>query len=1139
MSLNEVIDSCVTANVKLSIIDERLDVKAPSGALTPELVLQLKAHKDELMTWLKAQADTSGQEKSVIIRAPVMDDYPLSSNQLRLWFIEQAEQGSTVYNIPAQMKLTGNLDTTCLKLAIQATVERHEILRTLYQVRDEQPRQVVLSQVSVPFFYHDLSIEGENAEVKRNEILQQAFAFRFDLANDISIRLTVIKESDQVYTLAFLVHHIAADAWSIGLITKEILFHYEHLIDDCMKSKMMDVELQYKDYTHWQQARTQEYIGSSPTMDFWQQYLAGSSGYLPIHTDFPRKASAALTAGCIEKPMDQANYETLRQFCNANGVSMFVTLELVYSIVLSIYAGTQDVTIGFPIANRPHKELENIVGYFSNTLVMRNQIDYELNFLALLEQAKNDMADILSYQDIPFDLLVEQLNIPRVSGAHPLFQHSFVLQEKVPDLTTQQYGVAVELESPGTNAAKFDLMLQFCEVGEQMMCSWEFDRRLFKHETITEMKENFDFLLTQLLAAPVQPLKEVVNVCQTQRNDYQQFIGQFAPYDQKILITDRIDQWAVSNPTAPALADIHSNHSYAQLSRQSDLLALILIEHGLNTGERVGICIPRSADFMVWVCAVLKAGLAYVPIDESYPNERISAIIDSAQTVAIILTANLSNICEGMASPPLILDSDEVIASLPQPSEVFNKPEILVQRRQDIYAASQAYLIFTSGTTGKPKGVSVSHGALLNLVENQKRIFSVTSDSKMISFSSVSFDISVADWAWALAHGASLYLCDEPVKSDPIALSECLVDKGITHLNVTPSVLSLIDSSREYQFKAITVGGEAPSTSVMSKWCLQYPVFNTYGPTESAVYMLYARITDASYIYLNTTFDNVFVYVLNQHFMSVPKGCVGELFIGGASLACGYFNNPDETAQKFIHVPTIHNGPLYRTGDLVKLDDNGNLIFQGRCDDQVKIRGNRLEIREVETCLEQHALVSEAVVVKKEAPNGMEYLLALINPTCVGEQEFSTILTQYLIEKLPSYMVPAQFSLIEDWPVNLNGKTDRKALSQLEFTFSATEYQPPRGEVDRRLCGIWAELLECELEDISVNSNFYALNGNSILLMKMLGLIKQEFKINLSLKDIVDAKSLAELSDSVQLILNYSVVKDTLNTDEFEMEGEI
>ncbi|TMP29966.1 hypothetical protein CWB99_07710 [Pseudoalteromonas rubra] len=1138
MSLGDVIEMCVAANVKLSVIDERLDVKAPAGALTPELVANLKAHKAELMAWLATQAETRTEVDNTIKPAPLQDDYPLSSNQLRLWFIEQAEQSGTVYNIPSQMRLVGALDENALKRAIQLTVERHEILRTLYQVRGDQTRQVILPQVEVPFIYHDLSTQRADVAAQRSELLQQAFAFKFDLARDISIRATLIKESEQTFTLAFLVHHIAADAWSIGLITKEILAHYANFVGAGKQSPEV-AGLHYKDYTYWQHERMHEYGADSPAMQFWQNYLAGSSGYLAISTDLPRKASMALPAGIIEQPMDQASYDALRQFCADHGVSMFVTLEFVYSLVLSLYAGTHDVAVGFPVANRIHKELEEVVGYFSNTLVVRNQIDYEQSFLASLSQAKCDVAEILSHQSMPFDLLVEQLAIPRVQDAHPLFQHSFVLQEKVENISAQQHDIAVELQTPDTNAAKFDLMLQFGEVGAQMMCSWEYDQRLFRPETVAAMKENFDFLLRQLMAEPHQPLKQVVNVCQAQQRAYTRFIGQHVERDHTSLIIDRIDQWAHETPDADALADNRGTVSYAQLSHQSDQLAILLIEQGLSVGERVGICLPRSTDFMIWVCAVLKAGLAYVPIDTGYPDERISSVIASAQPSAMIMSAERMQCCEGVSSAMRILDSEQIISTLSGSSEVVNKPLILTQRRQSIGPQEIAYLIFTSGTTGKPKGVSVSHGALLNLAENQKQIFSVSTASKMISFSSVSFDISVADWAWALAHGASLYLCDEAVKSDPVALSECLERQRITHINVTPSVLSLIDSQRHYAFEAMTVGGEAPSSNVMRKWCTQYPVFNTYGPTESAVYMLYARITDASRIYLDTTFDNVAVYVLNQQLMPVPQGCVGEVFIGGASLASGYFNNPAETQQKFISIPALHDGPLYRTGDLVKLNEQGQLIFQGRCDDQVKIRGNRLEIREVESCLESHVLVSEAVVVKKESANGMEYLLALINPAESSDGDVAAELSEYLSEQLPSYMVPSQFLLLDDWPVNQNGKTDRKALAQLEITFTPVAYVPPRGDVDLHLQGIWAALLECQPEDISINANFYALNGNSILMMKMLSMLKQAFSITVTLRDIIDAKSLAELSDTIQLLQNYSVAKEEIESGEFEMEGDI
>ncbi|NWO06486.1 MAG: amino acid adenylation domain-containing protein [Alteromonadaceae bacterium] len=1139
MTLTELIEACVAAQIKLSWNDGKLDIKAPKGALTPDVIASLKEHKEALRRWFKSESDAFKKSSEEIVKAPELAAYPLSSNQLRLWFFEQLEPESKAYNIPSQMRLQGALQVELLKKALQETVAKHEILRTIYEVEEAkaQPQQIVLEQFSVPFFDHDISnLQEADQQRTRQLLLSQFFDFKFDLCADICLRAMLLRESEQHFTLAVLVHHIAADAWSVNLITEEILSIYKRLVTGELTSQYK-TRLQYKDYAYWQN----EQFGSEESeaaLSFWRDYLSDSSGYLAIPTDYQRGSNEELCAGIIEYHLDDFLKQKLITFSTKHSVSQFIVLQVVYSIVLALYSNENDISVGFPVANRGNHELEMMVGYFSNTLVIRNQLDFSESFTDLLRRTREQFGQVLSHQHLPFEYLVDQLDIAKVAGAHPLFQHSFVFQEKVTDFSAKQGELNITVEAPGTTSAKFDLMLQIGQVGERIIFRWEYDRSLFHYNTISEMRDNFDFLLEKLLANPENKLRQSVTISGSQQEQMRMFCGAKRNYDQQTLIIDLIDQWANKTPMGLAIHDPIQKINYASLASQSDKLAEQLISNGFSVNDRVGICIDRSCDFIIWIIAILKAGLAYVPIDTTYPPERILNIVKAAKIKGLVVSHSAPKIASITIDDGQVLISEEWLNNLSKVDITAKKPESVAIRRTQLNENNHAYVIFTSGTTGRPKGVVVPHRALINLFRNYEELFNITNSNKMINITSPSFDISVLDWAWALAHGASLYLCDEETRSNPALLSECIESLEITHLNITPSMLGVLDINRDYRFELVTVGGEAPAPGIIESWYKKYPIYNFYGPTESTVGMLYSKIRDSSYIHTSSPFFNVDIFILNAQQQLVPRGCIGELYIGGESLSLGYFDNPKETSNKYVKISHISDTVLYRTGDLAKVDINRNLQIVGRCDGQIKIRGNRVETSEIERVLVQREDIKESVVLKKKTNSGNDILVGFVNPTSFDENIDVRKIIYFLRKKLPAYMVPSNIVMVKNWPVNFNGKVDREKLKGMDVAFIEQDYVAPECDIEIQLVSIWSELLNIPKEEISVLANFYELNGNSIQMMRMLIKINSLFNLEISLKNIIDIDNLRNLSDLIKFAQMAKENRTGSEQVDFKMEGE-
>mgnify|MGYP002778537453 CR=1 FL=1 len=1066
--------------------------------------------------------------------------FPASFAQQRLWFLNQLVPGNPFYNISAAIRLRGHLNITALEQTFNEIVRRHEVLRTTFEMVEGQLHQVVVERVTVPLSIVDLrNLPASDREAAAR---QQAIALSqrpFDLSADLLLQLTIFKIDAFEHILLLNLHHIIADGWSIGVLVRELGVLYA-AFNTGKLSPLPELSIQYADFAHWQRQWLQGEVLESQ-LSYWRSQLANLS-VLNLATDRTRSAIQSYQGATHNFQLSKNFAQSLEALSQQAGVTLFMTLLAAFQTLLYRYTGQEDIAVGTPIANRNRPEIEPLIGFFVNSLVLRTDLSGNPTFRELLGRVREVTLGAYAHQDLPFEKLVQELQPERDLSRHPLFSVAIALQNtpitalELPELALSQF----EFDS-GTSRLDLEFHLWQTPAGLQGQIIYSTD--LFDRSTIVRMLGHFQTLLEGIVADPEQRLADLPILTAAER---QQLLVEWNLTQQDYpsqCIHQLFEAQVDKTPNAIAVVYQDKQLTYQELNYRSNQLASYLQKLGVAPEVKVGICVERSLLMIVGILGILKAGGAYVPLDPTYPAERLKFMLDDAQITILLTQQSLAPLLKGGWGDlrSVYLDRDwEIVA--PQSRENINS---------GLTAANLAYIIYTSGSTGQPKGVAIEHRGLCNLAQAQIHTFDLKPEHRILQFASLSFDASIFEIVMAWGVGATLYLVPEVARLGSELISY-LKHRAITHATLPPAVLKTLPSTQLPALQTLISAGEACSPEIIARWASDRHFFNAYGLTETTVWSTIAEITDRKSAIIGRAIANTQIYILNTHLQPQPIGIPGEIYIGGVGLARGYLNRPDLTAQRFIcqgsrehlalsrevekllrsrgagesnnQLPITNyqlpiTNRLYKTGDIARYLPDGNLEYLGRIDDQVKIRGYRIELGEIESLLSQHPAVREAVVVVQEDRTNNHRLVAyivpnvetnLLNPKSKIQNSKSNDLRYFLKQKLPGYSIPSAFVVLPFLPLTPNGKVDRNALINSNISSSDRPFVAPRTATEATLTTLWAKILK--LEQVGIEDNFFELGGNSLLAIQLLEQVNQQFEQNLPLSDFFGAPTIEQFA---------------------------
>ncbi|MGF9909648.1 non-ribosomal peptide synthase/polyketide synthase [Brevibacillus porteri] len=1052
-------------------------------------------------------------EHTDIPLVPVSRDehLPLSFAQQRLWFLDKLLPDSSVYNIPSAARLMGELDVEAWERSLKLIIQRHESLRTTFSDINGEAVQVIHPKIE--WNLERIDLRDWNEEEREVEALRLAIEDAeqsFHLNQGPLLRAKLICMDEQAYVFLLNLHHIIADGWSMGVFMGELVSIYEALSAG-ETPQLAEMPLQYADYATWQRNWLQGEV-LEQQLAYWKKQLGDAEPLLRLPTDRPRPAVQSHKGAMHTIRLPEKLLADLKALSREEGSTLFMTLLAAFQTLLYRYSGQKDILVGSPVAGRNRQEMESLIGFFINTLVMRTDMSGEPTFRDLLAKVRETALEAYAHQDLPFEKLVDELELERSLSYSPLFQVMFVLQN-IPMEVQELSQIRIEPFHRGQEgvSAKFDITLTTVEAPDGLIATFEYNTDLFDAATIERMGNHFSNLLEAISANPMQPVTAIPLLNDREKEQLlYQWNDTNVPFERETCVHERVARIAQELPNQLAVVSEEGQITYAELDAKANQVANYLQKQGVSAETLVGICVERSIDMLIGQLGILKAGGAYVPMDTAYPQERLAFMMKDAN-MPVVLTQErlLGRLPDGTASF-ICLDRDWHIIS----EESSQAPNMAMTTE------NLAYVIYTSGSTGTPKGVEIEHAALLNLVFWHQRSYSVDSNDRASQIAGTAFDASVWEiWPY-LTKGATLYLPSEEIRLVPEELRDWLVASGIT-ISFLPTPLAerllTLEWPIDTKLRYMLTGGDKlhdypPAT-------MPFTLVNQYGPTENAVVATAGAVpTEATHIFapsIGRPIDNVQVYVLDEKLKPVPIGVAGELYIAGDSLARGYLKRPDLTKERFVANPYSQKpgARMYRTGDMVRYLPDGNIDFIGRADDQVSIRGFRVELGEIETALYTHPAVKETIVLVREDIPGVKRLAAYV---VLGEKHEiqASDFRSYLKEKLPEYMVPAAFVIMGNLPLTPNGKVDRQALPVPDFLHNETDgsFAAPTTAIEATLAVIWKNVLR--IDNIGIYDNFFELGGDSILSIQIVSRANQA-GIRLTPKQLLRNQTIAELASVV------------------------
>ncbi|MDC3955552.1 non-ribosomal peptide synthetase [Polyangium jinanense] len=1119
-------------NIKLWVDGADLRVSAPPGALTPELIGVLKAKKPELIELLRASAASPSAGGPVPV--PRGGPLPATFGQQQLWVLDQLGYRS-VYSVPLAVELVGKLDEGVLGRALDEIARRHEGLRTTFVQVEGELRQVIRDPASVPVAKLDLrALEPAARKAALDDAIAAERDRPFDLAEGPLLRALSIRTGEDRFVLMLTLHHIASDGWSIGVLTRELSALYAAFASGA-PTPLPELSVQMADIAVWQRERLRgEALERS--LRFWRERLEGAPTLLDLpiaREQSPEEALPIEPRGArLDFRIDAETTRGLSRLAEERGATLFMTLMAAFQVLLARVSGQDDVLVGTPAAGRTHQALEPMIGYFVNTLVLRAELGDDPTFADFLSRAKPHMVAAYEHQDTPFERLVEALGAPRIPRRNPLVQVLFALQNAVRiDLSLP--GIeATPIEVP-TRAARMDLEVDVLPVGDHLEGYWVYDRDRFDRAAMERMVAQFRTLLEGIAADPGKRIGALPLLPPEERHRILvEWNDTAADLPQEGAVIRLFEAQAARTPEAMAV--VHDARTFRQgltyraLNDQANALARHLVALGVGPETLVGLFTDRSVSMVVGMLAVHKAGGAYVPLDPALPPDRLAFLLADTRAPVVLTQAHLASRLPMGEARVVVLDDATAFAAEPT-HDLGN----------DVAPGHLAYVMYTSGSTGEPKGVLIEHHALVAHTTQYVRFHGLTPSDRVLALAAFHFDASVEQIFPALVAGACVILPDWEL--EPRAFSQKLAELEVTLLDTSGAHWrGLVDAwletpalAERLRLRSLIVGGDVMPVEVVPRWrrtalSTRTRLFNVYGPTEATVAATVYEVPrdfDARLprIPIGMPLANRTAYVLDPNLQPVPIGVPGELFLGGIGPARGYLNQPSLTAERFVAVaslpfvaelsPAARRGRVYRTGDRCRWRPDGTLDFLGRTDNQVKIRGYRVELGEIEAELRRHPSLRDAVVVVHET-KGHRSLVAYVVPEGIAEDDLDRELGGALRRTLPEHMVPSRFLALAEIPrVTTSGKVDRAALPDPAKVGVARDQTLPRTPTEEQVAAIFCEVLK--LSHVNIHDSFFDIGGHSLLATQLVLRVNRAFSLHLPLQAVFENSTVVELSASI------------------------
>ncbi|SHJ71338.1 non-ribosomal peptide synthetase [Aquimarina spongiae] len=1053
-----------------------------------------------------------------IPRANKQDYYPQSSTQKRVYFMYEFDKESLAYNMPSVFELTGELDKKRLEEAFKKLIDRHEILRTSFMIKEGQPVQYINNNVDFKIEYHD----HLNADV--DEIVSN-FIRPFDLGMAPLLRVGLITRDSSDHILMLDIHHIINDGVSQGILIRDFVNYYNG-------KDLEELQIQYKDYAVWQQSEEQKQNIESQKA-FWKNEFVETPEVLELPIDYSRVSDKVNKGAGLNFLLNSEDSKKLREIAQKENVTTFMLFLSFYYILLNKLTNLEDVTIGTTVAGRQHADIENMLGMFVNTIPLRNYPNGSLQFVEFLAKVKTRTLQALDNQEIQYDDIVDELKLDRVAGHNPLFDVLFVFEQfednvlEIPNLSLSPY-------QSNHAASKLDLMLSVKEEGDQFFVYFEYSTKLFKTSTIERFSEYLQKIISSVVQNDGIKLSDIDILSE----------------GEKLLLLNDFKSTPVINETGDSIISLFENQvkrdpdkialifeeeqiSYRELNALANQVAKKIIQKQSKTKSKVALYFDPSIQMIASILGVIKANSVYVPLAPSAPAERNAYILKDCQADLVVVQEGLS---ADEYFNQLSLDKEQIICFDYTEKEDGEFPEIgmsIQKNKEDLLN-----VIYTSGTTGNPKGVEVKEKGVLNYICWRIQKFGYHPEDVTLQLFPYIFDAYATNFYTSLLSGATMVLVSEENRVNPKHIVDTIKKEKVTNCCTTPAIYNAIldelkSSENMEQLRFIGVGGERPTDKLLEKSKAILPhvsVNNEYGPTESSIAVTYnngIKIGDGGII--GKPIPNTEIYILGKNMELLPIGVPGELFIGGVGLAKGYLNNPELTKDKFMDTELFNAGRLYRTGDMAKWLPDGNIEFIGRIDNQVKIRGFRIELGEIENQLLKHPDIEEVTVIVVEKNNDKHLIGYFVGTTELDRSALKT----FLQNKLPEYMIPPFYVQLEEMPLTPNGKIDKKKLPDFEIEVGE-DYVSPKNETQERLVRIWSVVLDLVQDVIGIKTNFFEIGGNSIKLMNMVNLINEEFEYEISVVNVFEFPTIEALSRIIDQNIGQTSAEDEQEDVSFE-----
>jgi amino acid adenylation domain-containing protein len=1069
---------------------------------------------------------TFSQEVQTIPRYPASASHPLSFAQERFWLLDQLEPGNLAYHRPVPLRLTGPLKVAALEQSLSEIIARHDILRTLFPSREGQPQQVITPAKPLKLPLVDLTaLPPVEREAQAGQLAMAEVQQRFNLAQELALRAKLLRLADREHLLLLVMHHIIFDSWSGKVLIKELSSLYE-AFSTGQGSPLPPLPLQYTDFARWQQEWFRSPVASAvgqgealeTQLTYWKRQLANAPRRLDLPTDHPRPAIQSYKGACQNSTIPAPLLDSLKALSRQENVTLFMTLLAAFQSLLHRYTGQVDLVVGSPVAGRTQAETEQLIGCFLNTLVLRTDLAGNPSFRELLGRVREVALAAYTHQHLPFEKLLETLRLERDLSAPPLFQVMFNL-ENLPEQRGLGGALAIHEVRFESSAAAFDLTLEVIEEAEGLSCIWQYNSDLFEAATISRMANYYQNLLQSIVAHPNQRLSNLPFLSEDERRQllvtWNETQADY-PHDQTLvqLFVEQVER----TPEGIAYICEGERLSYRELNRRANQVAHYLQTLGVGPEVVVGLCLERSLEMVIGLLGIIKAGGAYLPLDPTYPAQRLTFMLADAGVQVLLTQEQLVDKLPGSAATLVRIDTDwPAIAR-----QSFENPV------NNLLPDQPAYVIYTSGSTGDPKGVLGLHRATTNRCAWMWSAYPFQAGEVCCHKTTLSFVDSVWEIFGPLLQGIPTLLIPDPAAKDPPQLIQLLTDSQVSRLVLVPSLLqALLEtephlSKRLPRLKYWITSGEALSPALYHQFQSAMPqacLLNLYGSSEVAADATWFEPGQGellSPIPIGRPVANTQVYILDCHLHPTPIGVAGELHIGGIGLARGYLQRPELTAERFIPNPfSLQAGErLYKTGDLARYRPDGNIEFLGRLDHQLKIRGFRIEPGEVEAVLAQHPGVRQAAVAASD-PTGDAFEQRLVAYVVV-DQSVETIrseLRNFLREKLPEYMIPSSFIRLEALPLTPSGKINRRALpaSDQAHLKLPDPFMPPGDALELKLARLWEEVLA--VKPIGIRDNFFELGGHSLLAIRLFARIEQVFGQTLPPASLFQASTIERLAD--------------------------